>query len=57
MDYITDPEVTTAPIHLMGLQIQNQENLNMHPDHSISDPMAKLTKDGDIDIKFPALYF
>lgn len=57
MDYITDPEVTKAPIHLMGLQIQNQENLNMHPDHSISDPMAKLTKDGDIDIKFPALYF
>lgn len=51
MDYITDPEVTKAPVHLVGLQIQNQENLDIHPGYSISDPMAKLTKDGDIDIQ------
>ena len=56
MDYITDPEISKAPIHLVGLQIQNQENLDACPNYSISDSMAKLTKDGDIDIEFCSLF-
>lgn len=48
---IYEADIQKAPIHLVGLQIQNQENLNKYPTYDVSDMIAELNTDGDIDIQ------
>lgn len=48
---IYEADIQKAPIHLVGLQIQNQENLNKYPTYDASDMIAELNTDGDIDIQ------